>query len=313
MAKILIVDDDRSILLVAQAILEGGGHEVVSTTMPEEAVSLAIEHDVEAAVLDVMMPGKSGFAILTELRSRPETAKLPVLMLSKLGEGTDRVRGLRYGADDYMPKPLEPEELLLRLDRLLSLSASASAKLGGSLEEFSLQEMLHNLYNSSRAGTLHIESRGMHGTIDMYDGFLANANWAQLNGSDAVMAMMRLRQGRFRFEPAPALHPPLKSGDTIGSILDIVMNSAWIEDELYKRPGLRPHSQIFTAHEPGAPIEVSSDFKSLPLEETLIAVHTHQGIELLQLVETIALAPQRLCLAVAVLAECGLIQVDTTD
>ncbi len=299
--------------MVAQAILESGGHKVVTTSNPIQAVSLAIEEDVNAVVLDVLMPGKSGFAILTELRSQPETAKLPVLMLSKLSEGTDRVRGLRFGADDYMPKPLEPEELLLRLDRLLSLTTSATAKLGGSLDEFSVQEMLHNLYHSSRAGTLFIESPGMQGSIEMYDGFLAHARWGQLNGSDAVMAMMRLRQGRFRFEPASALEPPLESGDTIGSILDIVMNAAWVEDELYKRPGLRPHSRLFTKHEPGAPFDVSSDFKQLPLEETLIAVNTAQGVELLQLVETLPSAPQRICLAIAVLAEKGIIRIETED
>ena len=119
LAKLLVSDDDPQVLEVVSLVLEGAGHQVITTARPEHVVALAQEAGVDAIILDIKMP-VSGFELLGQLRSDESTANLPILFLSGLGAGADRVRGLREGADDYLVKPFEPEELILRVERLVS-------------------------------------------------------------------------------------------------------------------------------------------------------------------------------------------------
>lgn len=123
MAKLLVSDDDAQVLELVRLILTSAGHEVVATSDPREVQPLAAANRPDAIILDVLMP-VSGFEILSELRVDPQTATVPILFLSGLGEGSDRVRGLREGADDYLVKPFEPAELVLRVERLIAWRAS---------------------------------------------------------------------------------------------------------------------------------------------------------------------------------------------
>lgn len=118
MVKVLAIDDDPDILAILEGALELAGHSVVISTDPTRVVDLAVENGVDVVVLDVNMPEASGFDALGELRSHPQTGGLPVLFLSALADSRDRVRGLREGADDYLGKPFEPEEMVLRVERL---------------------------------------------------------------------------------------------------------------------------------------------------------------------------------------------------
>jgi serine/threonine-protein kinase len=137
LAKLLVSDDDPQVLEVVSLVLEGAGHQVITTARPETVVALAREGDVDAIILDIKMP-VSGFELLGQLREDPSTADLPILFLSGLGAGADRVRGLREGADDYLVKPFEPEELILRVERLVSWrDRSGPVKLPKGAETFS--------------------------------------------------------------------------------------------------------------------------------------------------------------------------------
>ncbi len=100
-------------------MLEDAGHTVVATGDADAVCPLAARPEIDAIVLDVDMP-KSGFEILNELRCNPATSTLPILFLSGLGGREYRARGLVEGADDYMVKPFEPAELVLRVERLIS-------------------------------------------------------------------------------------------------------------------------------------------------------------------------------------------------
>lgn len=122
MAKLLVSDDDAQILELVSLILRTAGHEVVATGDPLQVQPLAAASRPDAIILDVLMP-VSGFEILSELRGDPRTANTPILFLSGLSEGSDRVRGLREGADDYLVKPFEPAELVLRVERLIAWRA----------------------------------------------------------------------------------------------------------------------------------------------------------------------------------------------
>ncbi len=132
MAKILVSDDDPQVLRLVSLCLEHAGHQVVSTADPCEVAELAARESFHAVILDVMMSPISGFDVLSELRANPATASVPVLFLSGRSGGEDRVRGLKEGADDYLVKPFEPEELELRVERLISWSARGTGKPGSS-------------------------------------------------------------------------------------------------------------------------------------------------------------------------------------
>lgn len=138
MATVLIVDDDPITLQLVSTSLEKAGHETVTTDDPTMAVQLTQVHEVDVVVLDILMPVRSGYEVLSDLRKTTSGASLPVLMVSALSGGGDRVMGLKQGADDYLPKPYEGGELVLRVERLASIARRSSPILSGNLEHHSL-------------------------------------------------------------------------------------------------------------------------------------------------------------------------------
>ena len=111
--KILLVDDDRDLLEMLCSIFRRAGYtDLVTASSGQEALQVWREQQPALIVLDVMMPGMDGFAVLREIR---RTSRVPVLMLTARGEAEDRIEGLEIGADDYLPKPFLPKELLLRV------------------------------------------------------------------------------------------------------------------------------------------------------------------------------------------------------
>lgn len=113
---IMVVDDDDRIRdLLARYLLEQGMAVVTAASAAEARENLKI-FEVDAMVLDVLMPNETGIEFLYGFR---KTSDLPVLMLTALGETADRIIGLEAGADDYLPKPFEPKELVLRLQAIM--------------------------------------------------------------------------------------------------------------------------------------------------------------------------------------------------
>ena len=116
--KILLVDDDRDLLEMLLSIFRRAGYtKLLTASSGPEALRMWKENQPELIVLDVMMPGMDGFSVLKEIR---RTSRVPVLMLTARGEAEDRIEGLEIGADDYLPKPFLPRELLLRAGAILS-------------------------------------------------------------------------------------------------------------------------------------------------------------------------------------------------
>ncbi len=113
---ILVVDDDNRLRGLLRRFLSENGFRVSVAANAAEARRTLQSLDFDLLVLDVMMPGENGFALVKSLR---ETKTVPILMLSALGETDNRIEGLERGADDYLPKPFEPRELVLRLRALL--------------------------------------------------------------------------------------------------------------------------------------------------------------------------------------------------
>ena len=115
-AHVLVVDDDRRLRALLSSYLLKNGHRVTVAATAAEARAFLSGLAFDIVVLDIMMPGQSGFDFAADLRGR---SQVPILMLTARGEPHDRVRGLEIGVDDYLSKPFEPRELLLRIGSVL--------------------------------------------------------------------------------------------------------------------------------------------------------------------------------------------------
>jgi two-component system, OmpR family, phosphate regulon response regulator OmpR len=131
---LLVVDDDDRIRGLLKEYLTRAGFRVTAAAGGEAARSLMETLDFDLAVFDVMMPGEDGFSLTRWLREqRGPSGRTPVLMLTARGLPEDRIEGLKTGADDYLPKPFEPEELLLRIEAILRRASGRPAAAGAAL------------------------------------------------------------------------------------------------------------------------------------------------------------------------------------
>jgi two-component system phosphate regulon response regulator OmpR len=115
-AHLLVVDDDARLRALLQKFLTRNGFMVTGARDAHHARNLLQSLEVDLIVLDVMMPGEDGLTLTAALR---ETMTTPILLLTARGDAEDRIRGLEAGADDYLGKPFEPRELLLRINAIL--------------------------------------------------------------------------------------------------------------------------------------------------------------------------------------------------
>ena len=118
---ILIADDIEANRELLTEILSAEHYRIVQAEDGEQAMQLLEEGEVDLALLDVMMPGRSGFAVCRALKSNPDTRLIPVVMVTSLSASEDRVQGIESGADDFLNKPVNKEELLARVRSLLKI------------------------------------------------------------------------------------------------------------------------------------------------------------------------------------------------
>ena len=115
MANILFVDDESAIRDMLKTVLKLAGHSPLEAADADQARQILQGQDADLALVDIMMPGEDGFSLARDLIA----SGIPVLFLTAKTAVQDRVRGLRMGAEDYVLKPFEPEELLARIDVIL--------------------------------------------------------------------------------------------------------------------------------------------------------------------------------------------------
>lgn len=119
--KILVIDDDRKLNKLLHDYLSAFNYSVLSDITPSAGLITLKRESVDLIILDIMLPEMDGFEVLKEIR---KTSKIPVIMLTARGDVTDRIVGLEIGADDYIPKPFEPRELVARIQSVLRRSNS---------------------------------------------------------------------------------------------------------------------------------------------------------------------------------------------
>ena len=118
-ARILVVDDEPDISALVAYHLARESYVVRTANTGDEALEALERERPDLIVLDLMLPGMTGLEVLQAVRSRPDTSEVPVILLTARREESDRIEGLRLGADDYVAKPFSPEELVLRVGAVL--------------------------------------------------------------------------------------------------------------------------------------------------------------------------------------------------
>jgi two-component system phosphate regulon response regulator PhoB len=147
---ILVVEDEEDLTTLLRYNLEAEGYRVLAAGGGEAAIELLQERPPDLVLLDWMLPEISGIELCRRLRARPETARIPIIMVTARGEEEERIRGLAVGADDYIVKPFSIPELLARIQALLRRSnpglTSALLKVG----DIELDRMAHRVRRASR-------------------------------------------------------------------------------------------------------------------------------------------------------------------
>ncbi|HEV7842349.1 MAG TPA: response regulator transcription factor [Pyrinomonadaceae bacterium] len=120
MDSVLIIDDDKELCELVGELLREEGFRIETASQSAKGLTRALSGEFNLVVLDVMMPGMNGFEVLRQIRAAQDKAsRTPVLMLTARGEDVDRIVGLEIGADDYLPKPFNPRELVARINSIL--------------------------------------------------------------------------------------------------------------------------------------------------------------------------------------------------
>ena len=125
MHRILIVEDEEDIADLVAFNLQRQGHEAFKALDGITGIEMALEHQPDLVILDLMLPGRDGYEVLKELRKDSRTRNTPVLMLTARSQVEDRIRGLEAGADDYLTKPFSSKELMLRVQSILKRAHSS--------------------------------------------------------------------------------------------------------------------------------------------------------------------------------------------
>ncbi len=117
--RLLLIDDDPNLILLVKDYLEFRGYDVITAENGREALEVLDQETPDMIICDVMMPEMDGYSLVSAIRQDPKTSWVPVLFLSAKGQSQDRVKGLNIGADVYMVKPFEPEELVAQVESSL--------------------------------------------------------------------------------------------------------------------------------------------------------------------------------------------------
>ncbi|MGV2826487.1 response regulator transcription factor [Myxosarcina sp. GI1(2024)] len=118
--KLLLIDDDPNLILLVKDYLEFRGYSVATAENGREALEILEDNIPDLIICDVMMPEMDGYTLVQHIREEPATNRVPVLFLSAKGQSQDKVKGLNEGADVYMVKPFEPEELVAQVESSLN-------------------------------------------------------------------------------------------------------------------------------------------------------------------------------------------------
>lgn len=158
--KLLLVDDDPNLILLVKDYLEFRGYEVLTAGNGKEALDVMDGFTPDLIICDVMMPEMDGYSFVEKVRENPDVSWIPVMFLSAKGQSSDRVRGLTTGADVYMVKPFEPEELVAQVESSLKQTERLLKMQGGILQP-TLQLDRDVELTPTETRVIHLVAKGM--------------------------------------------------------------------------------------------------------------------------------------------------------
>lgn len=216
MARILVIEDDPSILDLLRINLELAGYEAVLASDGVKGQAMALQVLPDLIVMDLMLPQVDGLTICQRLRREDRTADIPVLMLTALGQTQDKVDGFNAGADDYLTKPFEVQELLVRVRALLRRSdrIPQTAKHSEILSYGSLTlvpERFEAVWFNKTIKLTHLEFDLLHCLMQRHGQTVAPSEilqevWGYEPDDDIETIRVHIRHLRTKLEPDPR-HP----------------------------------------------------------------------------------------------------------
>ncbi len=302
MARILVLETDPVSAALLEDRLHVSGHRALLVDDPARAVSAAVDGHADLVILAMELPVVSGLEVIRQLKSRGETRSLPIVALAESARSADRLAALKAGADEHLSRPVEVEELLLRVDRLLGHRGAAPAVMQGDLRSHPTWELVQYLQQAGKSGELAIHGSRGSGKLEVRGGRVTAARFRELRGRDALLAILDAREGHFRLTSEDGSSEPPGEGFAIQEVL---LEAAWIEDELAKRRAHLPATgEPLRALVP-APPPVDEELGTLPIAEVFRHLAEHPGARIYDLVHRLDEAPSKVRLAVAWLVEQG--------
>ena len=221
---ILVVDDNPTILATLQPVLQEAGYRVVTADDGDRAVELILAERPDLIISDIQMPSLDGFYLCRIVRSRPETRNVPFLFLTSM-DGPDRRReGFELGADDFIPKPFDGREVVLRVRNILRRAqvegedaspASATRPLEGRVTELPLSDLLEMINLHQRNATITLtRPGGERGRIEVRGDDVTLASAGREFGLKAFFRLFTWVDASFRLEY-------LSGGETVGSDISL--------------------------------------------------------------------------------------------
>ncbi|MCK5747151.1 MAG: phosphate regulon transcriptional regulator PhoB, partial [Oricola sp.] len=148
--RVMVVEDEEALSVLLKYNLESEGYRVDAELRGDEAEIALRESVPDLLILDWMLPGLSGIELCRRLRARPETQRLPIIMLTARGEESERIRGLSTGADDYVVKPFSTPELMARVKAMLRRARPEIVASVLKVGELELDRETHRVYRNGR-------------------------------------------------------------------------------------------------------------------------------------------------------------------
>lgn len=211
--NLLLVDADARSLRVLEVSLRQAGFTVTSSRDGDDALAKVEANPPDLIITDTRLPKRDGYSLVRALKDNPEWATIPVVFLTSQKSVEDKIRGLEYGVEDYLTKPIFVRELLARVSLLLARrarEAMLSARLGdgrtrftGSTEDVSIVDLFQTFEIARKTGILHLANGAMHAKAYFRDGKVVDAELGTLRGEEAIYRTLIWKEADFEVEFTP--------------------------------------------------------------------------------------------------------------
>ncbi len=205
--RILVADDEPYVVLAIKEVLESLPASIVEASDGEEALRLAKAERPDLILLDVKMPRLDGFQVATALKQDPATSGIPLIFFSALGAPAEKIKGLELGADDYVAKPIDAEELKARVRTILRRSRpqkGVAFLAAGQLQVMNLPSLVRSLEGDRRSTRLLLTRGDEQGEIVFTEGHITRAVQGPRQHEAAVYQLLTWREGSFQMAPLEA-------------------------------------------------------------------------------------------------------------